>query len=164
MKILISSKPRNKQGTVQIKGNIYSNGTDSCFEEIKEINPVIKTFPKGTILLITLNVTDNWCDTEGNGAWFGISVNNVIKARGLYTTARNNQRIPITLQTVVEVTEDKTETEIKAMWCNTGQGTCHIGEYSEATLTIVYEDFNMNQETEEKIAKFTSEMLKQSIR
>ena len=93
-------------------------------------------------LLITLNVADTWCDKAGDGAWFAISVNDEIAARGLYICGINGQRVPITLQTAVFIDLPQ-KTIIKALWCNNG-GTenrfCYIGEYSEAVLTVLEVD------------------------
>jgi hypothetical protein len=92
--------------------------------------------------LITLNVPDTWCEKAGDGAWFGISVNNEVKVRGVYYVGKNGQRVPMSLQAVVNVNSYEHLT-IKAVWCNekgTADRSCCIGEYSEATLSVLVID------------------------
>lgn len=140
--LFISSKKRNSGSVIKIKGHYYDNNNDFCFQEIKEIAPVSVKATIGNQLLVTLNVPDTWCDKAGDWAWFAIKIGDKIVTRGLYSSARDEQRVPITLQTVISVNSEQSFI-VKAMWCN-GAGTefrnCNIGEYSEAVLTVLLLD------------------------
>lgn len=107
-----------------------------------QIAPIVINAEKGNQLLITLNVPDTWCDKAGDGAWFAINVNDQIVARGVYYCGIDGQRVPITVQTVIDSTINQRYV-VKAMWCNehdTQDRKCCIGGYSEATLTVLQLD------------------------
>lgn len=137
-----SSKQRNSGSIIKIRGHYYNNGNDGCFQAIELIRPISIDAQNGNQLLITLNITDTWCEKAGDGAWFAISVNNMIKRRGVYYSGKDGQRVPITLQTVIDVNGNQ-HFDIKGMWCNengTENRYCCIGEYSEAVLTVLVLD------------------------
>lgn len=139
--ILIASKKRNSS-SYSIKGHYYNNGSDACFQIIPGIPSIVVEARMGNQLLITLNVPDTWCDKAGDGAWFAISVNDKIVGRGVYYCGKDGQRVPITIQAVVDVTSNL-RYSVKAMWCNeagTEDRNCYIGQYSETTLTVLQLD------------------------
>ncbi|WP_455628722.1 hypothetical protein [Parabacteroides chinchillae] len=160
MKLLMSSKKRNSSA-IGIQGHYYNNNNDACFQEITPIAPISFKASKGNQLFITLTIGDTWCDKAGDGAWFAIKVNNNIVARGLYTCGMDGQRVPITLQTMVNITSPEENITVKAMWCNNG-GTdnryCSIGGFSEAVLTVLVNDWSqlesMISSKLEEITKF----------
>ena len=60
----------------------------------------------------------------------------------MYYSGKDGQRVPMTLQTVIDVNTSQ-HFVIKAMWCNengTENRNCFIGEYSEAVLTVLVLD------------------------
>lgn len=140
--VFISKKSRNSGSDVKLSGHYYNNNDDKCFQEIAQIKAIQVKATMGNQLLITLTVPDVWCDKANDWAWFAIKVNGEILTRGLIASGANGQRVPISLQTVVEVKADH-DYEIKAAWCN-GEGTenrnCNIGGYSEAVLTVLQLD------------------------
>lgn len=140
--LFISTKRRNSGSAIEIRGHYYNNNDDNCFQEITQIQPITLKAIAGNQLLITLNIPDTWCDKAGDWGWFAVKVNEKIVTRGLQAAGSDAQRVPITLQTVVDVDSEK-DFVIKAMWCN-GGGTenrrCYIGEYSEAVLTVLLLD------------------------
>lgn len=141
-KLFISKKRRSLVSPIKIHGHYYDNKVDSCFQEIGQIAPIIINAEMGNQLLITLNVPDTWCDKAGDGAWFAISVNDQIVARGVYYCGIDGQRVPITVQTVIDAATDERYI-VRAMWCNergTQDRNCSIGEYSETTLTVLQLD------------------------
>ena len=115
--LYFSSKKRNNGSILQIRGHYYANNRNDCFQPIGQLSPISFNAVKGNQLLITLNVPDTWCDKAGDGAWFAISVNDEIKSRGVYYSGKDGQRVPITLQTVVDVEEDHSYI-IKGLWYN----------------------------------------------
>lgn len=140
--LYFSSKKRNNGSILQIRGHYYANNRNDCFQPIGQLSPISFSVVKGNQLLITLNVPDTWCDKAGDGAWFAISVNDEIKSRGVYYSGKDGQRVPITLQTVVDVEEDHSYI-IKGLWCNesgTENRNCNIGEFSETVLTVLVLD------------------------
>lgn len=140
----MSSNGRNQNET-SVRGRYYNNGDDGSFQNITGFNAVKVNAAKGSQLLITLTVPDTWCDKAGDGAWFGIKVGGKVIARGLYSVASDGQRIPVTLQTVLDVDNDKV-IEIQPVWCNTNgaQGACHIGSYSESVLTVLMDALSID--------------------
>lgn len=140
--VFISKKSRNSGSIISLKGHYYSNYNDKCFQEIAQIKAIHVRATMGHQLLITLTVPDVWCDKANDWAWFAIKVNGEILTRGLITSGADGQRVPISLQTVVDVKDDH-DYEIKAAWCNgaeTENRNCYIGEYSEAVLTVLQLD------------------------
>lgn len=140
--LFISSKQRNSGSVIKIRGHYYDNNNNACFQEIEQIKPISIEAQNGNQLLITLNITDTWCEKAGDGGWFAISVNNEIKRRGVYYSGKDGQRVPITLQTIIDVNTNQ-KFVIKGMWCNEGGSQnreCCIGEYSEAVLTVLVLD------------------------
>lgn len=140
--LYFSSKRRNNGSILTTRGHYYANDKNFCFQPIEQLSPISLDAVRGNQLLITLNVPDTWCDKAGDGGWFAISVNDEIKTRGVYYSGMDGQRVPITLQTVVDV-DDNQRFVIKGMWCNengTQDRGCHIGEYSETVLTVLVLD------------------------
>ncbi len=140
--LFISSKKRNFGSVIKIKGRYYNNSNDVCFQEIEQMAPILLKANVGNQLLITLNVPDTWCDRAGDGGWFAIKVNDTIATRGVYYSAMDGQRVPIVLQTVVDIHSEQ-NVVVKAMWCNengTQNRNCNIGEYSETVLTVLLLD------------------------
>lgn len=138
MFLSVSTKKRHS-GSVQIQGCGYNDNDRNCFKGISGLNPIKLPDNKFSQVLITLTVPDTWCDQAGDGAWFAIKVNNEIVARGLYTCGMNGQRVPITLQAAVDLTDNE-DYQIEGMWCNTN-GTnkrpCYIGDFSETVLSVI---------------------------
>ena len=138
-KLFSSSKRRNSGSAIKIQNHYYKNNDNACFQVIDQIAPISVDTKPGNQLLITLSIPDTWCDKAGDGGWFAISVNNEIKGRGVYYSGKDGQRVPITIQTVLDANSNQHFT-IKAMWCNengTEGRACYIGEYSEAVLTVL---------------------------
>lgn len=131
MKILKSLKPHEE---IALKGYPYGD-----FQKIKNFAPVLYDAKKGEQLLITLTIPDTWCDKAGDRAWFAIKVNNSVVAKGLYSCGIDLQRVPISLQTVIEVDSDKSFV-IEAAWCNNDNDrvhACYIGSREDTILTVV---------------------------
>lgn len=161
MKVCMSSKKGNNGSVAKIQGHYYNNNDDSCFQEINEMAPISIKACKGNQLLITLTVLDTWCEKAGDGAWFAIKVNNKIVARGLYSVAMDGQRVPITLQAMVDVTSLEEDVTIRAMWCNcegTSGRACCIGEFSESILTVLVNDWNVVNSKLEEMTKNLSKI------
>lgn len=141
MKILKSLKPHEE---IPITGIPYPN-----YQKIKGFSPVLYNAKKGEQLLITLNIPDTWCERAGDGAWFAIKANGAVIASGLYSCGINKQRVPICLQTVIEVDSNKSF-EIEAAWCNFDKtGTCYVGRIGDTILTVIVNDGpSLNNKTE----------------
>lgn len=83
---------------------------------------------------ISLTAPDTWNDEAGFGAWFSISLNDKIIARGLYTSAMAGQRVPIHLETIIKINRERNV--IEAKWCTHGGGQAYIGGLGETTLLM----------------------------
>jgi hypothetical protein len=95
----------------------------------------------GDQFLVTLTVPDTWNDTAGGRGWFAITCNlnnssPTIIARGLFTSAVADQRVPISLQTVFNVSQTGTY-HFAAQFCREIHGTVSIGAWSQAVLTAL---------------------------
>jgi len=90
----------------------------------------------GDQFLVTLTVPDTWNNTAGGGGWFAITSNSNIVARGLFTGAVANQRVPISLQMVVNATTTGTY-HFAAQFCCEVHGVLTLGAWSQAVLTVL---------------------------
>ncbi len=116
---------------------VHHNNDDSTFEDLPlKKSPLKIPLKKGDKLLITLTAPDTWNNTKNYGTWFGIELNDKILGKGVYFVAEDGQRVPISIQTVYEATEDIT-CIIKGKWATCKGGKSFIGAYSETTLTVL---------------------------
>lgn len=90
----------------------------------------------GDQFLVTLTVPDTWNDTAGGRGWFAITCNSNIIARGLFMSAVADQRVPISLQTVFNVTQTGTY-HFAAQFCREIHGVVSIGAWSQSVLTAL---------------------------
>ena len=122
---------------VAINGPHTTNSSYSNFQNIPGMS-VTAEAATGDQFLVTLTVPDTWNDTAGGRGWFAITCNsnsNII-ARGLFTSAVADQRVPISLQAVVTATPGGTY-HFAAQFCSEIHGVVHIGGWSQSWLTVL---------------------------
>ena len=117
-------------GTTPSTSSLYPN-----FQNIPGLS-IAADAAIGDEFLVTLTVPDTWNTTAGGGGWFAITCNSNIIARGLFTSAVANQRVPISLQMVVTATTTGTY-HFAAQFCCEAHGVLYLGAWSQAVLTLL---------------------------
>lgn len=120
---------------VAINGPHTTNSPYSNFQNIPGMS-VTAEAATGDQFLVTLTVPDTWNDTAGGRGWFAITCNSNIIARGLFTSAVADQRVPISLQAVVTATPGGTY-QFAGQFCSEIHGVVHIGGWSQSWLTVL---------------------------
>jgi hypothetical protein len=120
---------------VAINGPHTTNSSYSNFQNIPGMSFTADA-AAGDQFLVTLTVPDTWNDTAGGRGWFAITCNNNIIARGLFSSAVADQRVPISLQAVFTATQTATY-HFAAQFCSEIHGVVHIGGWSQSWLTAL---------------------------
>jgi hypothetical protein len=103
------------------------------FADIPNFNRLNLELKATTKLLLTLNVPDSWSNKPGDFNSFALVVNDQVIADGVYQSAIVDQRVPINVSTVKELSAGNHS--IAAQWKTNDGGELSIGGAGTAILT-----------------------------
>jgi len=130
----------NPLTNVAVNGPFTTNSTFPTFQNIPGMS-LSADAAVGDQFLVTLTVPDTWNDTAGGRGWFAITYAfgsnppNII-AQGLFSCAMANQRMPITIQTVVAAAQTGSH-HFAAQFCREVSGVVYIGGWSKSDLSLL---------------------------
>jgi hypothetical protein len=103
------------------------------FADIPNFDRLNIELKETTKLLLTLNVSDTWSNKQGDFNSFALVVDNQAIADGVYQSAIANQRVPINVSTVKELSAGTHS--IAAQWKTNDGGELSIGAAGTAILS-----------------------------